>query len=518
MSDSDPTLPDTPAGSVPPPSPSPPANPTLAGDPELPGDPTQLIDPVGAGMDPTQLIDSAGAGMDPTRPGQPPLFIDPLEAGMGEPTTLIPVTAAVAGMPPIDPPIVLVDPDEFPEEPVPWYKQPGPIAALIVALLLIAGLIAWLVFGGDDDSDEASATSTFLVFETTDDTARNVDVGFLVTVAGPADAPTSFVWLRPDGVLPGETAGERTGSDGRVAFEWEADATVSDPAAWRSTVTALAQVPPGWTPPGPNVECVLRPFDGQVTSVSMNIEVDSNDDTIDRSATVTFPNHTFAAGDSVTCALVAAAPAPTTVVDTTVVETTVVETTVVETTEATTTLPATTLPTTTVAPTTLAPTTVPPTTVPPSTTTTTIAIPVKPSDSLWDIIEREVELSEFEQFVIDAGFRDELDDPKRTFTIFAPTNDAIAAANQLPADSLPTDPDALNDLLLAHASNIVPAPKLADLLKMTSINVLFGGPQPIAAAPRPALGKIGESRIVFQADPASNGVLYMIDKVLTPRP
>ncbi len=105
------------------------------------------------------------------------------------------------------------------------------------------------------------------------------------------------------------------------------------------------------------------------------------------------------------------------------------------------------------------------TTVAPSTTTTTIVIPVAPTDSLWDIIEREEELSEFEQFVIDAGFQDELDDPTRIFTIFAPTNDAIDAANEVPADSLPTDPGDLNDLLLAHASDIDPAPELADLLE-----------------------------------------------------
>jgi uncharacterized surface protein with fasciclin (FAS1) repeats len=143
---------------------------------------------------------------------------------------------------------------------------------------------------------------------------------------------------------------------------------------------------------------------------------------------------------------------------------------------------------------------------------------VAPTDSLWDIIEREEELSEFEQFVIDAGYQDELDDPTKVFTIFAPTNDAIDAASQVPADSLPTDPGDLNDLLLAHASDVVPAPVLADLLKLTSIDVLFGEPQPIASAPRPALGKIGDAKIVFQADPASNGVLYMIDKVLTPQP
>ena len=162
-----------------------------------------------------------------------------------EPTTQMPATEALGddGVPPIYPPGAPVDPDEVPEEPVPWYKKPGPIAALIVAVLAIAGLVAWLVLGGDDE-EEASATSTFLVFETSTETGADIDVGFIVTVEGPVEAAKSFVWLRPDGVPPGETAGDTTGSDGRVAFEWEPDETVADPAAWQSTVTAFAQVPP----------------------------------------------------------------------------------------------------------------------------------------------------------------------------------------------------------------------------------------------------------------------------------
>jgi uncharacterized surface protein with fasciclin (FAS1) repeats len=52
------------------------------------------------------------------------------------------------------------------------------------------------------------------------------------------------------------------------------------------------------------------------------------------------------------------------------------------------------------------------------------------------------------------------------------------------------------------------------LLQLTSIPVLFGGPQPITAAPP----TVGGANILYQVPPASNGVLYLIDKVLTPVP
>ncbi len=71
----------------------------------------------------------------------------------------------------------------------------------------------------------------------------------------------------------------------------------------------------------------------------------------------------------------------------------------------------------------------------------------------------------------------------------------------------------MNEILLAHANN-TEALVLADLLQLTSIPVLSGGPQPITAEPP----TVGGANIYVQADPASNGVLYLIDKVLTPQP
>jgi uncharacterized surface protein with fasciclin (FAS1) repeats len=453
----------------------------------------------------------------PATPGAPDAPVTPsavpnepsgdLGSLAAEPTEVMPVTDPAAGgaVPPVDPPDAPGEPGE-PEEEIPWYKKPGPVAILVIVVLAILGLLAWLIFGGGDDDDEATATSTFLAFETTDEAGTAIDVGFAVAVEGPADAAQSFVWLRPDGVPPGDIAGDSTGSDGRVEFEWEPDSSVTDPTTWESTVTVIAEIPAGWTPPGPNVDCVLTPFDGPTSSVTFNIELDSTDDTIDRIGTGSFPNQTFAVGDSVTCRLVAGAPAPTTVVETTVAESTVPETTEVT----STTVPETTVPETTA----------PTTTTPPSTTTTTIDIPPPlPTETLWDIITKEDELSEFEQLVLDAGYDDELSDPDLTFTIFAPTNAAIDAARaELEAGTVPVDEQFLNDLLLAHAADT--AYTLADLLALDppEVAVLFGGPQPIATASAPSLGMIGDANILFEAAPASNGNLFMIDAVLTPVP
>ena len=298
MSD-DPKLPDAPGTPTPPPPPAP----TPGATPPPPAPPSAV-------------------------PAEPSGDLGSLAA---EPTEVMPVTDPAAGgaVPPTEPPGApedpLGEPGEEPDEVTPWYKKPGPIAALVIVVLAILALLGWLIFGGDDDDDEATATSTFLAFETTDEAGNSIDVGFAVAVEGPADAAQSFVWLRPDGVPPGDIAGDSTGSDGRVEFEWEPDSTVTDPTTWTSNVTVVAQIPAGWTPPGPNVDCVLTPFDGPTSSVTFNIELDSADAAVDRVGTGTFPNQTFAVGDSVTCRLVAGTPAPTTVVETTVAETTVPE-------------------------------------------------------------------------------------------------------------------------------------------------------------------------------------------------
>ena len=411
-------------------------------------------------------------------------------------TTQMPATEAGAGegMPPMPPADAPGDADGAPEEDTPWYKTPWAIALMVLVGLAILGMLAWFIWGGD--SDEASETSSLLILETTDETGSNIDVGFLVSVVGPAEAPTSFEWLRPDGVAPGADAGDSTGSDGRVDFEWEADDTVADPEAWLSTVSAVVNVPAGWTPLGPVVDCVLSPLEGQQSSISLNVELESPDQSVDRVAALTFPNFTFSPGDSVTCRLAASAPVPTTTPETTTPETTTPETTTPETTTPETTTPATTSPATTSPATTTAPT-VPPTIPPPTV-----------GQTAWDVIEGSDELSELEALVLaaDPSVQALLEDATATITLFAPSNEAIAAAGS-PAD--------ITALLLAHVDNTSdPALLAADVLALPSVPVMEGGPQPVDAG----AGTIGGAMVV-QADlVVENGVIHVIDTVMPIQP
>jgi uncharacterized surface protein with fasciclin (FAS1) repeats len=476
-------------GGTPPPPPPPP------GPPADPGATQPLeVDDTPASGDPA----AGGAG-------EPPLIV-PLDvpSGPGDVTASPPVTDPTAvvgatsvmgavpddGLPPIPP---AGDPyaddllaEDEPE--TPWYKRPGPIAAIVVAVLALGGLLAWLLLSGDDD--EVPSTASRLVLETVDQNGVAIARDFVVDVRGPAGAEQAFVWLRPATAPAGTAAVVSSGSNGRAAVDWEPDDSVADPAAWASTVTVTETVPAGSTPPQSPIQCDLERSEGDDSEVQLDVAVDQADPTVQRVATYTFPNHQFLPGDAVTCRLVSAIAGPATTVETTTA-----------TTEAATTVPATTeSPATTEAPSTSAA----------ATTTTSIDIPPPtPSQTLWDVIEAEDELSEFRAIVEAAGLRDELDDPTRTFTIFAPTNAAIEAARD--AGELPSDDDDVTDLLLAHA-NGDEALEQQDLLLLPEIEVLFGGPQPITAAPP----TVGGAQILFQVPPAENGVLYLIDEVLTP--
>lgn len=89
-------------------------------------DPTRVMPPAGGEYEPTTAMPPTGGG--PYDPGPP------YGGGPGGP-----------GGPGGDEP-------EFDGEPVPWYRQPGPLAALIAGIAaVVLGLIALLVWTADDD-------------------------------------------------------------------------------------------------------------------------------------------------------------------------------------------------------------------------------------------------------------------------------------------------------------------------------------------------------------------------------
>jgi uncharacterized surface protein with fasciclin (FAS1) repeats len=395
--------------------------------------------------------------------------------------------AAAAGTPPQGPD----DPTlEGEDDETPWWKTPAGIAVIVLIVIALLGLLAWLIWGGDDDDDGASSTSSALVLQARDLNGDPLDVGFLVDVRGPALAETSYNWVRPS-ATPGDTAGANTGSSGRVVFEWEPDATISeeDYEGWTSTASGVANVPAGWTPPGPVVECVLDPLEGQESVVSMNIELESADDTVDRTAAFTFPNFTFSLGDTLRCQLDAIAPAATTAPATST--------------------PATSTPTTsapgTTAPGTTAPgTTAPGTTAPGTTTPDTSAPPVVPATA-YEALDAAGNFTEFLAAVDQAPTVKDLLESSGPITVFAPNDDAFSGVTP------PSDPDDLEQLLLSHVVD-GEALDAAAVAASSEVDVASGGTQPVDASGDPVT--VGGAGIVSTDIESENGLSHELDAIM----
>lgn len=471
---SDPNAP----GSVPPDEPiSPPTLPKIvpmSDDEPLPGD--------APASDEASLPETALVAETTPPAGSAPIY--------PEATTQMPVAGAFGAMPPGPPPGTGFGEPLGSEPPTPWYKKPAPILAAIVVVAAIAGLIAWLLFGGGDDDDPvATAESSLLVLEVTDETGTAVDTGFIIDVQGPATAPADYTWIQPESAVAGQLAGDSTGSDGRVEFEWEPAGAASDPTTWAANVTLAQKVPAGWTPPGPIVDCILDRPDSQETVVSMAVTVNVPDPALEQVADYSFPNYQFLAGDTLTCRLSTIRPVETTTTSTTIEETTTTtSTTVAET-------------TTTAAPTTSAP---------------VVTVPPQPEATLWDVIVNSPDLSELRALVELAGLQDVLSDPNATLTLLAPSNQAITtAAGGVGAPDF-TNPAIVEAVLLTHVDD-TQVLLITQLLALDppEFVVVNPGPHAIDAAASPPT--IGGAEVLVADIEAANGVLHVIDMVLLPQ-
>ncbi len=457
-------------------------------DPDQPGavpPPTEPPTPPSTPPDPPQTSQMPTEAW-PTLPQSTP--VPPPEA-----TTQMPVAMVAAGgaLPPVVPVETLYG---LPEEEIPWYQRPGLVIALLLALLLIGGVIAWILLSdGDDTVDEpASPVSSRLMLEARDATGAGLDRGFLISVTGPAGSENSYTWLQPADGTPGLIAGDGTGDDGRVDFEWKPDATVTDPATWLATVTVIESLPARWTAPGPLIECQLQRAGDDDSVVSMNAVVTSNDPAADQEVTYNFPNYAFRPGDAVTCVLTSIAPTETTTTSTTIVETT---TTVADTTTSSL------APSTTAA----APTTVPVVTVPP-----------QPEATLWDVIVNSPDLSELRALVERAGLVDVLSDPNATLTLLAPSNDAITAAARGVGAPDFSNPSVVESVLLTHVDNTAVL-LIRDLFALDPPEFVVANPGPHAIESAANPPTIGGATVLVADVEASNGVLHVIDQVLLPQ-
>lgn len=425
---------------------------------------------------------------DPSAPIPPIYSPIPPEGAPPRPdaTTVMPIAGATGGFPPGPLPGTGFDEPAGNRPSTPWYKKPGPLFALLVVLLVIGGAVAWLFLtGGGDDEPAASPQSTLLVIEFTDETGAPLDAGVILGVDGPAGSESDYTWLQPATAVPGEVTGASTGPGGRVEFEWQPAGANSDPTTWAATVSAVQQVPAGWTPPGPIVECVLSRADTRDSVVSMSVEVDVPDPAADQIVTYTFPNHQFLAGDTVTCRLSSIRPVETSTTTSSTIEET----------------------TTTIADTT--------TTEAPATTIPVVTVPPQPEATLWDVIDNSPDLSELKALIQLAGLQDVLSDPNATLTLLAPSNQAIkTAAGGVGAPDF-GNPAVVESVLLTHVDT-TRSLLITQLLALSPPEFVVANPGPhaIDAAANPPT--IGGARVLVADVEASNGVLHVIDRVLLP--
>lgn len=108
-----------------------------------------------------------------------------------------------------------------------------------------------------------------------------------------------------------------------------------------------------------------------------------------------------------------------------------------------------------------------------------------------------------------------LSDPERTFTVFAPTDDAFAALGQDTIDALLADPDTLRDILLYHvlADTSVDA---ATAISLDGQTTETANGDDIALSVQDGNLFINMSQVTQADIQTSNGIIHVIDRVLMP--
>ena len=98
------------------------------------------------------------------------------------------------------------------------------------------------------------------------------------------------------------------------------------------------------------------------------------------------------------------------------------------------------------------------------------------------------------------------------FTVFAPTDDAFATLGEDTIKALLEDPETLADILLYH---VVPGEVLAaDVVELTSATTLQGSPVLVTVTEEGV--QINGAKVVTTDIQTSNGVIHVIDAVITP--
>ena len=143
-------------------------------------------------------------------------------------------------------------------------------------------------------------------------------------------------------------------------------------------------------------------------------------------------------------------------------------------------------------------------------------------DTIVDIAAGNEDFSTLVAAVEAAGLTDALADPDATLTVFAPTNDAFAAALEalgLTAEELLADTETLTAILTYHVlGEVVTSSDIAAAgAEEIPVETLSGEELVVTVGDDGTVGFEGQTAVVTMADlEASNGVIHVIDAVLLP--
>jgi uncharacterized surface protein with fasciclin (FAS1) repeats len=135
----------------------------------------------------------------------------------------------------------------------------------------------------------------------------------------------------------------------------------------------------------------------------------------------------------------------------------------------------------------------------------------RPAANVAQLAEQTPELSTFSKLVKQSGLQATLEGTA-PITVFAPTDEAFKALPAATMDKLAKDPEALKYLISYHI--VSGAVKSADIGGATTLTTVGGAKLGVSKA-----GDFitADDSLVTQADQAAgNGVVHVIDRVLTP--
>jgi uncharacterized surface protein with fasciclin (FAS1) repeats len=132
-------------------------------------------------------------------------------------------------------------------------------------------------------------------------------------------------------------------------------------------------------------------------------------------------------------------------------------------------------------------------------------------ESIFDVLQDDSRFSTFSSLLDSAGLGMTLSGPG-PFTVFAPTNEAMATAGTNFQDLLDNEnEDRLRDILLHHMFN---GERMASELSSSSIRTLAGGDLQVSGSDD-SLRVEGAQLVDMNVD-AANGVIHAIDRILMP--